>query len=515
MRTAPPPPTADADTTARLREDLSGGGYDVEHLAEVLGPVAVAALDREDDLPALLAARESDEPAAVLARLLTLGDPVDAAEAERVLPALGLDAARRAGLVEIVGDRVRGVVDLRPVEQSGATWWIASDPDSSTTGLPVHPDHVLGVGGASRTLAELTVREEVGRALDIGTGCGVQALGLAAHAGAVVATDVSSRALAYARFNAALAGARIELREGSMLEPVDGDRYDLVVSNPPFVITPRDGSLPTYSYRDGGRAADDLVADLVTGVHRVLAPGGVAQLLGNWEVRRGQEWHERVSAWLDASGLDGWVVQRELLDPAHYVETWLRDGGLAPEGDRARWRAAATAWLADLAAREVEAVGFGFVVLRRPADDATPRTRTVEEVTGALGGGLGTAVATRLRAAEWSARTDDEALLEHRFVVAPDVTEERHLRPGAGDPEIILLRQGGGLRRSVRAGTLVAAVVGACDGDLALRQITAAVAALLDRTTAQVHAEVLAEVRGLAIDGMLAPEPAGADTVTP
>jgi methylase of polypeptide subunit release factors len=513
VTTAPPPPAADPATLARLRDDLSSGGYDVEHLAEVLGPVAVAALDREDDLPALLAARASDDPAALLARVLTLGDPVGAAEAERALPSLGVAGAQEIGLIEVAGDQVRGVVDLRPVEQEGATWWVASDPDSSTTGRPVHPDHVLGVGGASRTLAELTVREPVGRALDIGTGCGVQALGLATHAGAVTATDISARALAYARFNTALAGTSVELRAGSMLEPAAGEQYDLVVSNPPFVITPRDGSLPTYSYRDGGRAADDLVADLVTGVREVLAPGGVAQLLGNWEVRRGQDWRDRVGQWLEASGLDGWVVQRELLDPAHYVETWLRDGGLSPEGDRERWRQAATAWLADLQARDVEAVGFGFVVLRRPASGTGRTERVLEEVTGPLGAGLG-AVATRLRMTAWSGGLDDDALLEQRLRVAPDVTEERHLRPGAGDPEVILLRQGGGLRRSVRAGTLLAAVVGACDGELGLGQITAAVAALLDRTPAQVHAEVLEAVRGMLVDGLLAPTGPAADTVT-
>ena len=78
------------------------------------------------------------------------------------------------------------------------------------------------------------------RALDVGTGCGVQALHATRHADAVVATDVSARALAFARLTLALNGARaVDLRQGDLLEPARGEQFDLVVSNPPFVITPR------------------------------------------------------------------------------------------------------------------------------------------------------------------------------------------------------------------------------------------------------------------------------------
>ena len=63
-------------------------------------------------------------------------------------------------------------------------------------------EYVLGISEASSSLAQLTIREPAGRALDLGTGCGVQALHLAQHAGQVVATDVNPRALAMARLTA-------------------------------------------------------------------------------------------------------------------------------------------------------------------------------------------------------------------------------------------------------------------------------------------------------------------------
>ena len=294
--------------------------------------------------------------------------------------------------------------------------------------------------------------------------------------------------------------------------------FDLVVSNPPFVITPAaayDAGLPLMEYRDAGRGGDLLVRDLVTNVGAHLAPGGVAQLLGNWEHHAGQAWHERVRDWLDASGLDGWVVQREVQDPAEYAELWLRDGGLRAELDRGAYEAAYAAWLGDFEARGVEGIGFGYVVLHRPGTGRAPWHR-VEEVTGPTRQPLGRHIADVLATRAWLAglgvgddpaggRAGLTALADQRLVVAPDVTEERYLAPGAADPQVLQLRQGGGLGRVVRPGTVVAGAVGACDGELTLGQIVGGLAALLDVPAEEVAAEVLPAARDLLLDGFLQP----------
>src|SRR6185295_16402497 len=121
---------------------------------------------------------------------------------------------------------------------------VASDlPDDE--GL--HPDHVAGMHRPSVTLADLTVRRHVARALDMGTGCGIQALLAAQHAELVVATDVNERALAFADLNAALNDLdNVETRAGSFFEPVEGETFELVVSNPPYVISPE----IAYVFRD-------------------------------------------------------------------------------------------------------------------------------------------------------------------------------------------------------------------------------------------------------------------------
>ena len=149
----------------------------------------------------------------------------------------------------------------------------------------------------------------------------------------VVATDISERALWFTQLNALLNGVDgIETRLGSLFVPVAGEEFDRVVSNPPFVITPRVAGVPEYEYRDGGMDGDDLVAAFVREVGGVLAPGGVAQLLGNWETRGGVDGLDRVREWVASSPvpLDAWVIERESLDPLAYAELWVRDGGTLP-----------------------------------------------------------------------------------------------------------------------------------------------------------------------------------------
>ncbi len=522
---APAEPSGAGGLVPALRADLLASGFTVDGVGDLLGEVASAALHREQAVPVrrVLASARADDPRVALARLFLLGDDVPRAAVDRALAGVGTTGAARLGLVTAAGagddDAVRAAVDLRPYAAEDARgpveWWLASDLGEVATGGRLAGDHVLGAGGASITLAQVTMRTPTGRVLDLGTGCGIQALHAARHAEAVVGTDISRRALGFARINAALNApdAALELRHGSMLEPVAGERFDLVVSNPPFVITPHSGAagravadaLGDYEYRDGGRAGDDLVRDLVTGVGAVLAPGGVAQLLGNWEHRRGEPWTDRVGAWLDAAGLDGWVIQREVLDPAEYAETWIRDGGTTPEREPDAWAAAYGAWLDDFAARDVEAVGFGILTLRRPRDGGRPTLRRLEEHTGSVRQPLGAHLAASLAAHDWLAARDDATLARERLVVADDVTEERYLTPGAADPNVVVLRQGDGLGRGVHASTGLAALVGACDGELAVGQIVGAIAALFGVGADELAAELLPAVRGLVRDGFLRP----------
>ena len=115
------------------------------------------------------------------------------------------------------------------------------------------------------------------RVLDVCTGSGYLAIS-AGLAGArrVIAVDVSRRAVLSARLNARLNGVTVDARRGDLLEPVRGERFDLIVSNPPYVPS-ADDALP----RRGARRAWDAGADgrivldrLIADAPSVLAPGG-------------------------------------------------------------------------------------------------------------------------------------------------------------------------------------------------------------------------------------------------
>ena len=501
MSSAPAPtPAGPAELVDRLRGDLRDAGYTAERVGDVLGPLADAALHRGQPLPAALATAGSTDPVAVLLRTFVLGLAVPARSLAAALPATGVDGAVALGLARADGDGVRGLCDLRPYGQDDHTWWVTSDLTGPATGAALSTDHVLGVGGASTTLASWTPRPRVRRALDLGTGCGVQSLHLAGHTSLRVATDLSARALGFARFNAALNDVELDLRQGSLWDPVAGEEFDLVVSNPPFVITPRRDDVPVYDYRDGGVAGDALVAGLVRDLPRHLAPGGIAQLLGNWELTAGEDWRDHLAGWLDGTGLDAWVVQREEQDVAEYAETWARDGGHRP-GTPAFDRLYA-AWLADFAERGVERVGFGIVTVQRPAQDR-PTWRELEQVSTRTVGPMGPTVLAGIRARTWLALHSDEEVLSVPWSVADDVTEERIGRPGAPDPVVIRLRQGGGLRRVVPLDSLTAGVVGASDGDLTAAQLVQAVAVLTGTEPGVATAQVVPRLRELIAAGLL------------
>ena len=548
-----PPPAATPEQAASLRADLADSGWGVEAVAALLGEAADAALRREIRLPALRAVRAAlaavpiPSPVAVLTALFMLGEPVPATALDAALPRTAAAGATAIGLVGEPDETgcVRALVDLRPheaIDDAGEVrWWVASDLGELVTGRALAPDHVLGVGGAGLTLAGLTPRTPVRTALDLGCGCGIQTLYLLRHAEHVVATDISTRALAFTAFNAALAGVSVtgvpgagsdiapgsdldsevgagstpdtasgagllELLHGSLLEPVAGRRFDLIASNPPFVLTPpavREAGLPLMEYRDAG---GPILPGLVAGLGEHLEPGASAVMLGNWEHRGAGSWRDAVAAWLP-EGLDAWVIERELQDPVEYATMWLRDGGLTPERDPQAFDAALEAWIDDFEARDVRGVGFGYLIVHCPCRPREP-WRLLEEVTTSGQGVLGPHVAEVLEVRELLDGLDDDAVADLCPLLAPDVTEERHLIPGAAEPTVILLRQGGGLGRTLQASTAVAALAGVADGELSVGQVASAVAALSELNAADaaaLRAEMVEAARHLLTMGFLRP----------
>ncbi|MET9448023.1 class I SAM-dependent methyltransferase [Streptomyces cinerochromogenes] len=498
---APLPASDRPDIAARLRDALLAASFTADGLLDLLGAAAYAALARSETVPALRVTR-GDTPLETLVRLFLLQQPVPHARVAAVLP---VEEAVEAGwLTRVGGDEVAATVDVRPYGgPDGEDWFIVSDLGCAVGGAGGIGQRaegvVLGVGGASTTLAGITVRTPVASALDLGTGSGIQALHAAQHATRVTATDLNPRALHITALTLALSGApAADLREGSLFAPVrDDETFDLIVSNPPFVISPR----ARLTYRDGGMGGDDLCRSLVQEAGERLNEGGFAQFLANWQHVAGEDWQDRLRSWVPR-GCDAWIVQREVQDVTQYAELWLRDAG-DHRGDPAEYQARYDAWLDEFEARKVKAVGFGWITLRRTGS-AEPVV-TVEEWPHSVEQPLGEAIRAHFDRLDYLRAHDDAALLDSHFKLAAEVVQEQVGLPGAEDPEHVVLRQHRGMRRATKVDTVGAGFAGVCDGTLSAGRILDAIAQLVGEDPVLLRDRTPAQIRLLVEQGFLEP----------
>ncbi|WIK64374.1 DUF7059 domain-containing protein [Gleimia hominis] len=517
-----------------LRADLKQLDYSHEGVRSLLGPDAHDALLREQRAPALMRARESSAPLAFAIRVLLLGADVAAVDVDRAFTRTGTEGLCRLGLVnDPVHDRVRARVQIQPTAAPGRNhWWVVCDMNQALTGHRPARDHVLGVGGATRTSLRATPSKPVETVLDMGTGSGVLALQATTHAKRVVATDLSARACEFAAFNAELNDAPVDVRRGSLFEPVCDERFDLIVSNPPFVITPQElraGGL--VEYRDGGRTGDALTGEVLRQATKFLNPGGKAIILGNWEIQRDRDWAEHPRKWLDNTGVHAMVIEREQLSPVEYAHMWLRDNG-QDLGPRSQYESDYRTWLRDFDQRDVQAIGMGIVLLVKPNEaNVEPLQEPVQDVTesGSLDGahmwGSDGSVHQRfenvhqrfeqVRAPGHATGTYLQVIMDElesggfevgetdRFVRASDVREERHYLPGEENPQVIVATQGDGFGQRIGMHAYTAGFLGACDGELSAGQICTAISVLMDVDAAQVWSVVKPQAQQLLTAGMI------------
>lgn len=461
------PPLHDAAVVDALGADLRAAGYTTDGVAALLGADADAAFARGVWWPALRVterAAPQHDALAVLVRLLLLGVEETRDRAAVAFPTAGVDALVVNGVLTVTDSgSVRAALDIRPHGDGRRDFVVVSDLDAALSEGAVRHDHVLGIGGASVTLVRAVVREPVRRALDLGTGCGIQALHLDAHCAEIVATDTNERALALAAATARLNGMSWDLRCGSLFEPVAGERFDLIVSNPPFVVG---AGARDYIYRDSGMVGDALSSNLIQQIGDHLEPGGTAHVMANWIVRDGQDWRDRVRGWLAGTGLHAWVVQRELADPVSYVSLWTSDAGEPPEQAARR----GGEWLDWFAAEGITGVGMGMIALRAPgADEHRPPDHVIEEITGADEVVTGAEVDAFFARREYLHHTSDTELLAARLSTAPVFLDEQSL-PGPDGWQVVgaAVRRPGGPGAVLGVDEVSRALLAGCRGEVPL-----------------------------------------------
>jgi hypothetical protein len=440
------PPRVGAADVAALRDVLARARFTAASIQERLGTTGDA-LVRPTDLPAHLKRLDGDESAlALLIRLFVLLASADERAVDRGLAPLGTVGLERLGLIAPPAEgRVLPTIRLVPHDELV----IASDVPNSGS------DHVPGVQRPSFTLANLTVRRRVGRALDLGTGNGIQALLAAGHAEHVVATDVSERALAFAAFNCALNGVEnVELRRGSFLEPVRGERFDLVVANPPYVISPES----SYVFRDSGLGGDRVSAELVHDLPSVLADGALATVMVSW-IERGAETAAVPREWVSATGCDAWILHTRTDDALQAAASWNRDSSTPGEYTERIER-----WLDYYRREGIDAIAYGAIVLRRRDGENWVRA---EQLPHRPLGPAGPQLERLFAAQDYLAGIpDDAALLSSTLSVADGTTLQQTLASADGTWRVAEaeLRLGPGLDFAAGLDEHAARIVQALDG---------------------------------------------------
>ena len=497
---APDPPDAsDPRVLHRLKEALRANGYSATNLE---GLVTSDALDAYVD-GWYKPARRQTEPVTALSTLtlmFALGFEVPAKDLDAIPGASASDWVD-AGLVAIRRNVAHPLALIQPLLLAGAELILVSDAPELGLGRPPFRDWVMGATASSARLAKMTLRRRVSSALDVGTGSGLLAILAARHCEQVVATDVTKRALAFARFNLAMNGAEnVELRLGDRYEPVQGELFDLIVCNPPFVVSPA----TTLQYRDSGLPTDTISETTVRGAAEHLASDGWAQIMCQWVHLDGERWQDRVGSWVAGSGCNAWAVQRSAMGPVEYATEWLRELGKAnpEEADRQFEQ-----WMSYYDEHGVIGVGSGFVVLRKT--DSQPNWFRADEVSLTLGDDSGEAIASLFETQDWlEQHPEPDALLDSRLRLVDQTGLHTTSAASAARWEASerSLQQTAGL--GISAENIhpdVAEIVARCDGSRTLRTLAMEIFQGRWRDPARRTVEIEGPIRQLVSAGFMVP----------
>jgi SAM-dependent methyltransferase len=414
-------PIADRDAAGALGRALRTLSYDEETIDDLLDDEVRGASLR--DVP-VYERRLDGSPLATAVQVFLLERPVERTALEGALGADGAAAAIRIGLVEERDSQLVPRSRLLPVEGLLLAFDHFSRGDDDPEG------YVAAYSPTASWLAALTPRRRVRRALDVGTGNGIHALLASRHADHVIATDVNDRALAYTELNAALnAITNVEVRKGSLFDPVAGQTFDLITCNAPYVVSPE----TKWQYRDAGLPADEVSRRVVEESAAALADAGFASMLVSWVAHSQDDPDARIDEWLDGTGCDAWVLGLSGADPLDHAAGWNEH--LAD--DHAAFSAALDEWVGYFEGLGVEWISEGAVVLhKRAARQQTIRADDIdEEELEYAGDQIERAFAAR---ALLDRLPDPKGLLDARFTLADDVDVEHRRSDGTDEARLVL-----------------------------------------------------------------------------
>jgi len=479
-----PPSSGDAE---RLRGFFAEAGYTQETM---LGKLGMAELPSRQlrNLPILLSLTQEPTPLNTLLRWFWIGISQDASDALGLLPSWFPELATKCKLLRNEGKQLAPQAMMVPMDGL----LVASDHTSKLDSAD--PDLVLWPNPTSWLLSRFTVRRACGATLDVGTGTGIQALRAASHSETVTATDLNERALVFAAFNARLNGIEnIEFLFGDGLEPVAGRKFDLIISNPPFFISPSSH----YLFCDNPMDLDQLCRRLAQEATAHLNEGGYFQMLCEWAEIHGQPWQERVAEWFEGTGCDAWIMKGQTRDPSQYAKDRVREVVSSADRDAELYRE----YMAYYQERKVEAIHDGIMAVRRRSGK---NWILVEEISHAPKEPFGDSVMMKFSARDFlESHSSDDQMLAMKPTLSPHARLEQVLQKASAGWKgtSLTLKLAKGFPFSLSVQPLVAEFLGNCDGNRGLGEVISELAPRVDAPAEQVRKECLAVVRTLIAHG--------------
>ncbi|MCA9050604.1 MAG: methyltransferase, partial [Planctomycetaceae bacterium] len=481
----------------RAREVLAAAGYTDDGVPKVLGVDAITCQSRDNKhKAAFLRQTQPLTPVNQLIRLFLLSASVPLKEAQAAVAPMGIEPWVAAGLLAVENDRVRALVKLIPF----GDFWIAHDPPM-LVGRDAQVDYVMGIGGSTLTVAGVTLRRPSRNSLDLGAGCGIHALLAAPHSERVSAVDRNPRATVFAAFNAALNGLNhVTCLTGDRFEPVADQSFDLIVSNPPFVIGPR----AKYIYRDSGLFGDEFCQSLVRHAPAVLAQDGYCQFLFNWAHYKDQPWQERLPSWFEGTGCDALVLRTYTTDPSDYALSWInRNESMDPANISETYNQ----WMEFFDQHGIEAISAGIITMRKSSRGSN--WVVVDDGPKKLLGDCGwdLELVFKLRDYLHDKAAGNDALLNTALRVHPSVRFNHQFNPAEGrwvDSQAEVCRVAG-LAYTAGVDSHITKLISGCDGSKTLRELASQLAASLGRDMDAVAPHVCMVVRGLMERAFLVP----------
>ena len=346
---------ADMDDYDRMRDVLVAARYTDEGVLEATGRVAWETVP-ERQVPSLLRKISGDSPIEILSRLFLVGVPVDTESIQSAFSSKSLASWLEAG---IVTERYHQMVaTMRLISFKGR--WLAFDrPLVTFRKSATESDFVMGLGTSTLTLANLAVRRPCANSLDLGSGNAVHAILAADHSDRVFAIDCNSRATSYGTFNVKLNGLdNVRCITGNLFDPVEATRFGLIISNPPFVISPSQ----RYVFRDSGVRGDEFCRNLAQSIPAYLEDGGYCQFLCEWGHGHQKKGQDRLSAWFSDCGCDVWVMCGETREVSEYATNWI--GSTEPDS-AGEFAAMFDRWMRYYEHEGIEEITTGVVMMRK------------------------------------------------------------------------------------------------------------------------------------------------------